>query len=193
MKGKKYIETVKALQTINGVVEEGGVYKIKDMKRLFPYIDFYSKEYFKTIYPDDRFKVGDRVRYKGNNSKYSLKKDKVYVVRDVSHRTNLNDLLYTTYNVTLLDSNLQHSVDESELELAESKWIISFSNDLIQGKPAVHELEYFAWRKMEKTWRKVFVVDTREEAIRVSEMFSKHDIREIYKMVEQYELDHRVK
>lgn len=193
MKGKKYIETVKALQTINGIVEKGKIYKIKEMKNLFPYIDFYHKEYFETIYPDDRFKEGDRVRYIGNNSKYSLKKDKVYVVRDVSHRTMENDFLYTTYNVTLLDSNIQYSVEESALELAENKWIISFSNDLIQGKPAVHELEYFAWRKIEKTWRKVFIFDTRDEAIRVSEMFSKHDIRKIYKTVEQYELDLRVK
>lgn len=190
VKGKRYIATVQALQTINGVVEKGAIYRLKEMKKLFPYIDFNSKEYFKVIYTDDRFKEGNRVRYTGGNiSKYGLKKDKVYVVRDVSHRTT-DDFLYTSYNITLPDSTEQYLVAESELEPAESKWIISFSNDSKQDKPAVHELDHFAWRdSIKNTWKKIFVFDTRDEAVRVAEMFSKHDIREIYRTVEHDDLD----
>lgn len=191
MEGKRYIATIQALQTINGVVEEGAIYKLKEMKSLFPYIDFNNPDYFKMIYTGDRFKKGNRVRYTGkpDGSKYGLKNNKVYVVNDVTHKT-IGDFLYTAYHITLPETAEQHFVKEVELEPADSKWIVSFSNDSRQDQPAVHELDYFAWRdSINNTWKKIFVFDTRDEALRVAEMFSKHDIREIYRTVEPGDLD----
>ncbi len=185
MEGKRYIATVQALQTIEGVVEKGAIYKLKEMKSLFPYIDFNNPDYFKMIYTGDRFKKGNRVRYTGKPDipKDGLKNNKVYVVKDVAHMTK-GDFLYTSYYITLPDSTEQHFVKEVELEPAESKWIVSFSNDSRQEQPAVHELDYFAWRdSIKNTWKNIFVFDTKEDALSVAQMFAKHDICEIYNKV----------
>ena len=77
--GKRFIQTVKALKTIYGVVEEGGIYKLSDLERMFPYINFENTDYFQKLYNCDKFKKGDKVRYTGKGwESFSLLEKIVY-------------------------------------------------------------------------------------------------------------------
>lgn len=185
MEGKKFIPTIKAIRSIPGVAEAGGIYKLHEMKSLFPYIDFNNTDYFAKMYTNDLFKIGDNVRYTGKPVKQfgGIKNNKVYIVVDVSHKV-VGDLLYTSYSVKAKDSNLSkelHLVKENELDYAESKWIISFTNESNQEHPAVHELDYFAWKdSIKNTWKNIFVFDSKEMATNVAKMFAENSIDEIY-------------
>lgn len=177
MERKKYIPIVKAVQTIPGVVEEGGIYKLNELNRLFPYIDFENKDYFQKVYSDDKFKNGDRVRYvgKGNDRPLGISSETTYVVTGVSHKT-IGEYLHTAYTVKHMESGSTWLVKESELDYAKSKWIVSFSNDKSQERPAIHEIDYFAYKNnIEKTWKDRFVFDTREDAKKLSDFLSKYD------------------
>lgn len=190
MEGKRFIPTIQAVKTIKGVVEAGAIYKLNDMKKLFPYIDFNNTDYFIRLYTNDKFKKGDRVRYTGKTIKSinAIKNDKVYAVVDVLHKV-IGELLYTSYTLTEVNSDpiqtVVHTVKEDEIEFANSKWIVSFTNDIKQDRPAVHEFDYFAWLKIKDTWKNIFVFDTREEAIRISNMFADNSIEEIYKKINE--------
>ena len=190
MEGKKFIHTVRVVKAIPGVLEKGGIYRLEELKYQFPFLDFDNEEYFETQY-DDKYKRGDKVRFTGKEISYGenrgLSKKVVYVVMSAKHQIK-NSLLYTSYEVSARDSGFDtktYTIKECELESAESKWIVSFSSPRNTDKPAIHELDYFAWKnKICGTWKEVFVFDTFQEAERVANMFSRNTVEHIVDSVE---------
>ena len=190
MEGKKFIHTVRVVKAIPGVLENGGIYRLEELKYQFPFLDFDNEEYFETQY-EDKYKRGDKVRFIGKEISYGenrgLSTKVVYVVMSAKHQIK-NGLLYTSYEVSPRDSGFDtktYTVKECELESAESKWIVSFSNPRDTEKPAIHELDYFGWKnKICGTWKEVFVFDTFQEAERVANMFSRNTVKHIVESVE---------
>ncbi len=188
MKGKKFIATVKVVKPIGNMLEVGGLYKLEDLKRQFPFLDFNNKEYFETQY-SDKFKKGDKVRYvtRDKSDEYVYKRristKKVYYVKGVSHEVR-NDFLYTKYLIASREDGEDFTVNEDNLESAESKWIVSFSQKKTADKPAIHELDYFAWKeKICGTWKEMFVFDTYQQADIVAKLFAENTIEEIVNLV----------
>lgn len=179
MKGKKFIEMVKVVKPIGDMLEVGCVYKLEELKRRFPFLDYTNKEYFETNYSDN-FKNGDKVRYVGEyNRRISTKK--VYYVKDVSHEV-CNGFLYTKYLISR--DNESFTVSEDNLDSVENKWILSFSQKKTADKPSIHELDYFVWMdKICGTWKEMFVFDTYQQADIVAKLFAENTIEEIINLV----------
>lgn len=191
MEGKKYIQTVKVVKEIPGFLSVGGPYKLQDLKRQFPFLDFTS-EYFEMEY-FDKFEIYDKVRFTGKNNEYHyrrgssynipISKEQVYYVRGVSHEIK-DDTVITKYRIEARDAYAEFIVPEEHLELAESKWIVSFSGVRNTDRPAVHELDYFSWmKKIKGTWKEIFVFDTQKKAEVVADMFAKHSMEQIMRCV----------
>ena len=92
MKENKVIAMVRAKKTIEGIVEEGCVYNPEELKMEHPYIDLGTKDYFETVFPNDKFSVGDKVSFVGNNYK-TIPKNKTLVVNEVI-LTNENEIIF---------------------------------------------------------------------------------------------------
>lgn len=187
MEKKRYIATVRAKRTIEGIVKEGGLYKLEEHKRRFPYIDFKNPDYFEMVFSDDKFKFGDKVRYIGTSR--GIVKNKTLVVQNVFHKiSQTGDSVETSYQVTVLapEDNYERkewTVSEENIIPANSKWVVSFSQELFtkNHRPAVHEVDHFALQKKFKdTWKQIFVFDTKETAEKVAEMFSCYTMADIY-------------
>ena len=188
MKGKKFISTVKVIKPIDGILEVGGPYKTEDLKRKFPFLDFNNKEYFETQYYD-KFKKGDKVRFVAGNKNdeyiYSnrISTKKVYYVKDISHEIR-NDFIHTIYLIASRDNDEDFTVYEDNLDTAENKWVISFSNKKSAHKPAIHEFDYFSWKnKICGTWKEIFSFDTYNQADMVAKFFAENTIEEIINLV----------
>lgn len=189
MEGKKFIHTVRVVKSIPGVLERGGIFRLEELKHQFPFLDFDNEEYFETEY-DDTFKRGDKVRFIGKETygeNRGISKRIVYVIGTAKHKI-VNGLLYTTYEISARDAGLStkvFTVKESELERADSKWIVSFSNLRNTEKPAIHELDWFGWKnKIYGTWKEIFVFDTFQEAELAAKMFSRNSMKHIIDSVE---------
>lgn len=186
-KGKKFIRKIQALKTINGVCVAGTIYVTNDLKRLFPYIDFTNTDYFKEVFDDAKFKVGDKVRYIGRcgfgHPKVNNKT--TYKVTKVIPQVKM-DKLYMHYEIA--DSDGSYMISETELDEAPSKWIISFSQDKYTEMPGIHELEYAAWNgKVGNSWKSWFIFDTQDEAIAVARLFKKYTAKDIINIIDKFE------
>lgn len=182
MKGKKFISTVKVIKPIDGILEVGGPYKTDDLKRKFPFLDLNNKEYFETQYYD-KFKKGDKVRFVAKNENdeyiYNISTKKVYYVKDVSHEI-YNDSIFTIYTIASRENNEVFTVDEDNLDTAENKWVVSFSQKKTTEKPGIHELDYFTWKnKICGTWKEIFSFDTYKQADIVARLFAENTIEQI--------------
>ena len=182
MKGKKFISTVKVIKPIDGILEVGGLYKTDDLKRKFPFLDLNNKEYFEIQYYD-KFKKGDKVRFVAKNENeeyiYNISTKKVYYVKDVLHEI-CNDFIHTIYTIASIDNNEVFTVYEDNLDTAENKWIVSFSNQKCSDKPSIYELDYFTWKnKICGTWKEIFSFDTYKQADIVARLFAENTIEQI--------------
>lgn len=187
--GKKFIRKIQALKDIHGVCVAGNIYVTDDLKRLFPYIDFFNKDYFKEVFDDAKFKVGDKVRYIGRcSSGYPKVNNKTtYKVTKVFPQVKMDEL-YMQYEI--VDSNGSYIVIENDLAEAPSKWIISFSQGKYTEMPGVHELEYAAWNgKVGNSWKSWFIFDTQDEAIAVAKLFNKYTAKDIINIISKFEND----
>jgi hypothetical protein len=187
MKGKKFISTVKVIKPIDGILEVGGPYKTEDLKRKFPFLDLDNKEYFETQYYD-KFKKGDKVRFvPGESGEFIYSKilstKKVYYVKDISHEIR-NDFIHTIYLIASRENDEEFTVYEDNLDTAENKWVIFFSNKKSAHKPAIQELDYFSWKnKICGTWKEIFSFDTYNQADMVAKFFAENTIEQIINLV----------
>ena len=185
--GKKFIHKVKALKSIPSVCVSGYIYETNDLKRLFPYIDFTNKEYFEEIFTDNKFNIGDRVRFIGKHTwEYvEISSNSIYKITKIIPQIK-NDLLYMKYEI--VDSNDSYIVNEEDIAEAPSKWIISFSQYKNTEMPGVHELDYAAWnRKVVNSWKSWFVFDTQDEAIAMARLFKKYTAKDIMNIIDKFE------
>lgn len=187
-KGKKFIRKIQALKNIPGVCVPGMVYVTNDLKQQFPYIDFTNKDYFKEVFDDVKFKVGDKVRYIGRCGFGYPKVDHktTYKVTKVIPQVKF-DNLYINYEIA--DSKGSYTISENYLAESPNKWIISFSQDKNNDMPSIHELEYSAWNgKVGNSWKSWFIFDTQDEAIAVAKLFKKYSAKDILYIIGKFEM-----
>lgn len=188
MKGTNFIPKIKALRDIHGVCVTNNVYELNDLKSLFPYIDFNNTDYFQPVY-DTKYDVGDNVRFIGRVTfaNKNLSNKITYVVKKVIPQIK-NGLLYIYYEIADANNNSQtYTVTEVEIEKAQEKWILSFSQAHNTDMPGVHKLDFYAWEhKIKGTWKEIFVFNKFEDAVKIACMFKNHTIAEIWEATENY-------
>ena len=187
LKGKKYISVVTIKRDIDGTITKGKKFKLDELKRNYPFIDFSNKDFFEISYESnvpDLYKVGDKVCLNPNErSKYL---HTIYEVKEVIHEIK-NNMLYTRYRVVGINSyDKGLIVSESSLREAKERYIISFSNSRTTSRPAIHQIDQLSFEsKIQGTWKEMFVFDTLAEAVQVSEMFASTSVGHIINYVNE--------
>ena len=186
-KGKKYISIVTIKRDIDGNITKGKKFKLDELKRSYPFIDFSNKDFFEISYESnvpDLYKIGDKVCLNPNErSKYL---HTTYEVKEVIHEIK-NNMLYTRYRVVGINSNDKGLiVPESSIREAKDRYIISFSNSRTTARPAIHQIDQLSFEsKIQGTWKEMFVFDTLAEAVQVSEMFASTSMGHIINYVNE--------
>lgn len=185
-KGKSFIPAIKVKKSIEGTpFIVGKIFNPKDVKKLYPYIDFSNEDYFEYIFEgNNKFLVGDRVRI------INKKEQKVYTIRRIKYKV-IKDLLYVTYE--MYNENEKGTIEEDEinLALAPSRWILSFSETTDKGI-AVHEIDYFAWKKITNCCKSIFLFNTKKEAEKAKRMFTIYSMKDIMDCVESNAFRHNL-
>lgn len=185
MEEKKFIATIKVIKPVGDILKVGGIYRLDEVRRQFPFISFNNTDYFEIQY-EDKFKKGDLVRCIVENLgeyNWKISKKKIYCVKDVIHEFQ-NCILYTKYIICSRDNSEEFTVEEKHLDFAKNKWLVSFSQERTSEKPGIHELDYFTWEKrIRGTWKEMFTFDTKKEAEDVAKLFSENTIKEIMNLV----------
>lgn len=178
-KGKSFIPAIRVKKSIEGTpFLVGKIFNPKDVKKSYPYIDFNNEDYFEYIFEgSNKFFVGDKVRI------INKKEQKVYIVKKINYKV-IKDLLYVTY--VLYNEIERRDIEEDEINLADapSKWILSFSETTEKGI-AVHEIDYFDWKKITNYCKSIFLFHTKEDAEKAKKMFTIYSMDYIMNCVEK--------
>ena len=178
-KGKSFVPAIRVKKSIEGTpFIVGKIFNPKDVKKSYPYIDFNNEDYFEYIFEgNNKFNVGDKVRI------INTKEQKIYIVRNIKYKV-IKDLLYVTY--VLYNEHVRVTIEEDEINLAvaPSKWILSFSETTDKGI-AVHEIDYFSWKKITNYCKSIFLFNTKEDAEKAKRMFTIYPMDYIMDCVEK--------
>ncbi len=121
MEEKKFIATIKVIKPVGDILKVGGIYRLDEVRRQFPFISFNNTDYFEIQY-DDKFKKGDLVRCIDENLgeyNWKISKKKVYCVKDVIHEFQ-NCILYTKYVISSRDNCEEFTIEEKHLDFAKN-------------------------------------------------------------------------
>lgn len=162
---------IKALKVIPNICNVGDIFKLDEFKNNYPFIDITNKDYFEDYIPV-KFKKGDKVKYIG--SYRHINKSKTFVILS-EHHYYYNNKPCIYYNIKEVDGgNVYENIEEKCLDSVTMKYILSFSEDIHCSMPAIHEVSSLTIEhKFAKTWKNMFVYDTKEEAEEVARMFGK--------------------
>ena len=165
-------------KSIPHMLSVGQSITIGELKEKFPFLDYNNIEFFE---PYTKYKVGDKVIYTGERDFHGLIYKSTLVIEDVSTKWNdrRTKIITTYYCRSLIDKNQTSYFSEEDLSPSVSKWIVSFSNNKSDSRPAVMELDNTGYIKHKEAWKNIFVYDTKEEAEKVAEFFASNTIRQM--------------